>query len=86
MDRTCRINRAFLDILAADERLARQEERVAALDEARMHTAATCARETLMMMAERFLDLCRKHESRMDTARRIEGARRARTVLVTNAT
>lgn len=81
MDRSSRINRTFLDILAADERMARQEERLAALEESGMHNAAACARETLMVMADRFLALCTRYESMMDTARMLEDARRAKAML-----
>ncbi len=78
MDRACRINRTFLDILEADERLARQEERIASLEGCGMHSAAACGRETLIVMADRLLALCARHEMMMDTARVLDDARRAK--------
>ncbi len=86
MDRMARINRTFLDILAADERIARQEERIAALDADGMHNAAACARETLVVMAERLLVLCARHEIMMDTARIMEEAREIKAAFVATAT
>ncbi len=86
MDRVDRINRTFLDILAADERIARQEERIADLDAHGLHNAAACARETLMVMADRLLVLCARHEIMMDTARVMEEARQMKVALVATAT
>ncbi len=61
MDCVRRINHTFLEILEADEQITRQEEHVAYLDEQGMLGAATCARETLMVMADRLLALCDRH-------------------------
>ncbi len=77
MDRACRIERTFLEILAADERVARQEMRIAELDGRGLHGAAACARETLMLMADRLLALTAQYEMMVNTAYLIEETQQA---------
>ena len=81
MDRACRINATFLDILAVDERMLRQEKRILYLEERGMHTAAAYARENLAFMVEQFLLLRNKYTMMIQTADMIEEARRAKAAL-----
>ncbi len=77
MDRASRINRVFVDILNTEERIVRQEERIASLDARGMHNAAARARETLMVMADRLLGLCATHAMMVNTVRLVGESRRA---------
>lgn len=77
MDRAHRINAIFLATQEAEERILRQQERVASLDARGLHGAAACARETLIVMADRLLTLCATHETMVNTAERVEKSRQA---------
>ncbi len=77
MDRASRIDQAFLEILKIEERILRQEERIASLDAGGMHGAAACAREMLILMADRLLIICDTHTTMVNTARVVKESRLA---------